>query len=61
MNYFDVDGNYDKNKVIEGIIEVDRKAREEFAKEDWNPEEVTRLRYEQMLRSLYLFNGPYNE
>lgn len=59
MDYFDGTGTYSKSKVINGIIEVEEKVQDEVNKDNPNNETLTRLRYEQMLRGLYLWSSPY--
>jgi len=59
MDYLDSAGGYDQNKVIEGIAEIDDRIQELCSKDVVDKSELTRLRYEQMLRGLYLFNNPY--
>ena len=59
MDYLDKDGNYDKAKVIEGIADIDDKVQELCTKETIDQSRLTRLRYEQMLRGLYLWENPY--
>ena len=59
MDYLDKNGNYDKAKVIEGIASVDDKIQELCTKEVIDQSKLTRLRYEQMLRGLYVWENPY--
>jgi hypothetical protein len=54
------DGTYDKNKVIEGIAEIDDEIQKLCTQKVIDKSKLTRLRYEQMLRGLYLFGSPYN-
>lgn len=58
MDYIDVQGNYSQSKVIDGIIEIDDKIQEELTKDVIDQSKLTRLRYEQMLRGLYMFQAP---
>lgn len=60
MDYLDRDGNYSKENVINGIIDIDEKIQEECTKDVVDESKLTRLRYEQMLRGLYLWQNPYN-
>ena len=59
MDYLDLDGVYSKKKVIEGIVDIDEKIQEECDKDNVDGEKLTMLRYEQMLRGLYLWQNPY--
>lgn len=58
MDYMDVNGNYNQSKVLDGIAEIDGKIQEELTKETIDKSKLTRLRYEQMLRGLYMFQYP---
>ena len=58
MDYMDSRGIYDKSKVIEGIAEIDDKIQELLSKEIIDKSKLARLRYEQMLRGLYIFENP---
>ena len=60
MDYMDANGAYDKRKVIEGIADIDEQVQELCTKEVIDKSKLTRLRYEQMLRGLYLWENPYN-
>ena len=60
MDYLDENGVYSKEKVIGGIVDIDKKIHEECNKDVVDGEELTRLRYEQMLRGLYLWQNPYS-
>ena len=60
MDYFDENGVYSKEKVIGGIVDIEEKIHEECNKDVVDGEELTRLRYEQMLRGLYLWQNPYS-
>ena len=59
MDYLNTDGIYDQNQVIDGIAEIDDEIQEMLTKEVIDKSKLTRLRYEQMLRGLYLFQNPY--
>ena len=61
MNYLDKDGNYSKRDVINGIIEIDNQIQEEVDKDVVDKQKLTKLRFEQMLRGLYLFENPYQQ
>lgn len=61
MHYLDKDGNYSKNDVINGIIEIDKQIQEEVDKDVVDKQKLTKLRFEQMLRGLYLFENPYQQ
>ena len=60
MNYLDKDGNYSKENVINGIIDIDEKIQEECNKDEVDKKKLTELRYEQMLRGLYLWQNPFS-
>lgn len=59
MDYMDAAGNYDMNKVLDGIADIEDKVQEEFTREVIDKSRLTRLRYEQMLRGLYVWSNPY--
>lgn len=59
MDYMDKNGVYDKAKVIEGIADIDEQIQELCTKEVIDRSRLTRLRYEQMLRGLYMWENPY--
>jgi hypothetical protein len=59
MDYFDANGNYDRSKVIEGIAEIDDQIQELCTQDAIDKSRLTRLRYEEMLRGLYMFWNPY--
>ena len=61
MHYLDKDGNYSKKDVINGIIEIDNQIQEEVDKDVVDKQKLTKLRFEQMLRGLYLFENPYQQ
>ena len=61
MHYLDKDGNYSKQNVINGIIEIDNQIQEEVDKDVVDKQKLTKLRFEQMLRGLYLFENPYQQ
>ena len=60
MDYLDKNGNYDNAKVIEGIASIDNEIQKLCTKEAIDQSNLTRLRYEQMLRGLYVWENPYN-
>lgn len=60
MNYLDKDGNYSKENVINSILDIDDEIQDEYTKEVVDKEKITRLRYEQMLRGLYLWQNPFD-
>lgn len=61
MHYLDKDGNYSKKNIINGIIEIDNQIQEEVDKDVVDKQKLTKLRFEQMLRGLYLFENPYQQ
>ena len=60
MDYLDKDGNYSKENVINGIIDIDEKIQEECNKDEVDNKKLTKLRYEQMLRGLCLWQNPFS-
>ena len=60
MDYLDKDGNYSKENVINGIIDIDEKIQEECDKDEVDNKKLTKRRYEQMLRGLYLWQNPFS-
>lgn len=60
MDYLDANGSYDKEKVIEGIANIDNEIQELCTKEVIDKSKLTRLRYEQMLRGLYIWENPFD-
>ena len=60
MDYLDKDGNYSKENVINGIIDIDEKIQEESNKADVDNNKLTKLRYDQMLIGLYLWQNPFS-
>ena len=61
MHYLDKDGNYSKKDIINGIIEIDNQIQEEVDKDVVDKQKLTKLRFEQILRGLYLFENPYQQ
>jgi len=59
MDYTDSSGAYDKNKVLDGIADIEDEIQEMQTKDVIDKSRLTRLRYEQMLRGLYLWQNPY--
>ena len=50
----------DQSKVIDSIIEIDKKIKEESEKkEKADMSKITKLRFEQMLRGLYINGDVY--
>jgi hypothetical protein len=60
MDYTDKNGVYDKDKVIEGIAKIDNEIHKLCTQDVIDKSRLTRLRYEQMLRGLYVWENPYN-
>lgn len=54
MEYLDRDRQYNTNLIVDGIREIDDKIQEKIDEGVINSNELTRLRYEQLLRGLYL-------
>ncbi len=48
-----------QSDVVNSIIEIDNKIREECEKDKKDGDKITKLRFEQMLRGLYLNNTLY--
>jgi len=59
MDYLDNSGNYSKSKVMDGIAEIDEQIQDMLVQDVIDKSRLTRLRYEQMLRGLYLFQDPF--
>lgn len=56
MDYMNSSGGYDQNKVFEGIAQIDNEIQELCTQEVIDKSKLARLRYEQMLRGLYLWD-----
>lgn len=56
MDYMNSNGGYDQNKVFEGIAQIDNEIQELCTQEVIDKSKLARLRYEQMLRGLYLWD-----
>ena len=59
MEYLGVNGVYDKQKVLDGISDIDSQIQELCTRDVIDKSKLTRLRYEQMLRGLYMWESPY--
>lgn len=55
-------GIYDEREVVNNLIDIDKKINEELDKEKQDKELICKLRFEQMLKGLYLqaIPDPYN-
>lgn len=55
-------GIFDEREVVNNIIDIDKKINEELGKEKQDKELICKLRFEQMLKGLYLqaIPDPYN-
>lgn len=58
MDYLDNYGVFSQQMVIESLMEMEKKIKEENAKDVIDEEKVTRMMYEQMLRGIYLQGNP---
>ena len=58
MDYLDNYGIFSQQMVIESLMEMEKKIKEENAKDVIDEEKVTRMMYEQMLRGIYLQGNP---
>lgn len=58
MDYLDNYGVFSQQMVIESLMEMEKKIKEENAKDVTDEEKVTRMMYEQMLRGIYLQGNP---
>lgn len=58
MDYLDKDGKYSEAAVLDGIRKIDEEIQEMYTQQAIDKSRLTRLRYEQMLRGLYLWNNP---
>jgi hypothetical protein len=59
MNILDSTGTFNENLVIKGMQDIEDMIKEESEKEDVDGDKLTRLRFEQMLRGIYLTHNPY--
>jgi len=50
--------NQEQNENIKSVIEVDNMLKEEIGKEKIDKNKITKLRFEQLLRGLYLSQYP---
>lgn len=55
-------GIFDEREVVNSLIDIDKKINEELDKEKQDKELICKLRFEQMLKGLYLqaIPDPYN-
>lgn len=55
-------GIFDEREVVNNLIDIDKKINEELGKEKQDKELICKLRFEQMLKGLYLqaIPDPYN-
>ena len=51
----------DQSDIVDSIIEIDKQIKEESAKEKSDGDKITKLRFEQMLRGLYLDGTIYGQ
>jgi hypothetical protein len=58
MDCLDNYGIFSQQMVIESLMEMEKKIKEENAKDVIDEEKVTRMMYEQMLRGIYLQGNP---
>jgi hypothetical protein len=58
MDCLDNYGIFSQQMVIESLMEMEKKIKEENAKEVVDGEKITRMMYEQMLRGIYLQGNP---
>jgi hypothetical protein len=59
MEYMDKNGNYNREAVLNGIQDIEGQIQKEMVKDVIDKSRLTRLRYEEALRGLYLWNQPY--
>jgi hypothetical protein len=59
MNILDSNGAFNENLVIKGMQDVEDMIREESEKDVVDEDKLTRLRFEQMLRGIYMQRNPY--
>ena len=51
----------EQNDAIEGVKNIDKEIQKEFSKGSMaNKEKITKMRFEQMLRGLYITQNPMN-
>ena len=60
MGYTDRSGNYNRSEILDGIAEIEDKIQEELTKDVIDQSKLTRLRYEEMLRGIYMSQFPFN-
>ena len=60
MGYADRSGNYNQSEILDGIAEIEDKIQEELTKDVIDQSKLTRLRYEEMLRGIYMSQFPFN-
>lgn len=58
MDYLDRNGIYDKSAIVSSVYDIENQIKEEESKEIIDDELLTKLRYEQMLRGIYLQSNP---
>lgn len=51
----------DQSDIVESIIEIDNQIKEEKKKKKRDGDKITKLRFEQMLRGLYLDGTIYGQ
>jgi hypothetical protein len=59
MNILDSTGTFNENLVIKGMQEIEDMIKEESEKEVVDGDKLTKLRFEQMLRGIYMTRNPY--
>lgn len=50
---------YDNSEIIKEIQEIDAQVKEELAKDKVNQERLYQLRFQQLMRGIYLTQNPY--
>ena len=60
MGYTDRSGNYNRSEILDGIAEIEDKIQEELTKDVIDQSKLTRLRYEELLRGIYMSQFPFN-
>ena len=50
---------YDEGEIIKEISEIDAKVKEEVNKPNADNDKIVKLRFQQLLRGMYLTQNPY--
>lgn len=50
----------DNDEIIKEISEIDAQVKEELSKPNYDNDKVVKLRFQQLLRGMYLTQSPYD-